>query len=69
MKHFMTEGKHIMSLTKSGHPIDLLIKQRSVFASSEIVPRSEIFSQVTEYQIGQFSPKLRVSMVELNVFI
>ena len=28
--------------------------------SSVYVPRSESFSQVTEYQIGQFSPKLRV---------
>ena len=27
------------------------------------------FRKVAEYQIGQFSPKLRVLMVELNVFI
>ena len=33
---------------------------QSVFASYVIMPRSEYFSQVAEYQIGHFSPKLRV---------
>ena len=37
--------------------------------SSVIVPRSESFSQVAEYQIGLFPPKLKVLMVELNVFL
>ena len=31
-----------------------------VFASSMILPRSKYFRQVAEYQIGQFSLKLRV---------
>ena len=36
------------------------LSTRPVFDSSVIVPRSESFRQVAEYQIGQFSPKLRV---------
>ena len=43
-------------------------RNRTGSGSSVFVPRSESFSQVAEYQIGQFSPKLRVLMVELKDF-